>query len=626
MNVRGRVSLTYLNEKPTSHIQTLDGNVYENTPESSKRHEYIHNAEQLRKKYEGQIASYINSKTYFTKTEEANEVDISHSNKRKTFLLEYLEKGMMSLALVNSESTRSTLNSWKKHAKNFEDMMALIDNFWVDCAEKVLDAFIRTGHYNATIFYLQRKGKDRGWAIETKDESHGEEVTLAGYKKPTDSNKYTKDELRGFISIFAKQLFADKVTCGFSDMHLDLFGELFQNSAVVCPRGHGKTTILCTILPIFLALETNIKYILIFQSTQQKMRLQMESIRSEFERNEYLIAKYGNQIGDEWRKDAFELANGTFIQGASRGTSIRGMHHKNTRPDYIILDDLYNDDNQKNTDIIAEVSEWFDTSVYPMADDPEQCVFKVIGTKFHRSDIFTTLSRKDTFSYSFYKALQEDGTALWKQKFTTDKLLAIKDQMGTLIFNQEYQGIPVTEHNAQIKKEWLIQGTVDPNDDRPYLKICTIDPAISIKTTADYTAVVWGRSYDDKTMYVEGIWQDKKSWTDVLSFLEDLHSEIDFDKIYVESESGFKAYYLELKRRGELPVKAITSGSKDKLTRLATASSTFEKKRIFFNEDMDERIKKTAFEQLLDFPNSKNDDIVDAIVYFVQACKKHAGV
>ena len=624
MNVRGR-ERTNKPEETETNIQTLDGSIYENTPESSKRHEYIWKAEKLRKSYEEEIVNYINSHVYFTKTEEARGEDISKSNRRRDFLLEYLEKGMISLALMKSNAKVHTINSWRRHVESFDNMFSLIDSFWVDCAEKVLDSFVRTGHYNATIFYLQRKGKDRGWAMEHHDNIQANEVSVLGYQKPSSNMEYTKDELRGLISIFARQLFMDKITCGFSDMHLDLFGDLFQNSAVVCPRGHGKTTVLCTILPIFLALETNIKYILIFQSTQQKMRAQMESIRSEFERNDYLIAKYGNQVGKEWRKDGFELENGTFIQGASCGTSIRGMHHNNTRPDYIILDDLYNDDNQKNTDIIAEVSEWFSSSVYPMADDPEKCVFKVIGTKFHRSDIFTSLSRKDNFKYSFYKALQDDGTALWKQKFTREKLLSIKEQMGSLLFNQEYQGIPVTEHNAQIKEEWLIEGKTE-EDGRPYIKICTIDPAISIKTTADYTAIVWGRAYEDKTMYVEGIWQDKVGWTEVLEFLENLHREEDFDKIYVESESGFKAYYCELKRRGELPVKVITSGAKDKLTRLATASSTFERRRIFFNKDIDQRIKKIAFEQLLDFPNSKNDDIVDAIVYFVQGCKKYAGV
>ena len=67
---------------------------------------------------------------------------------------------------------------------------------------------------------------------------------------------------------------------------------------------------------------------------------------------------------DKWTEKQFVLKNGTVFTGIGAGESIRGINYKNRRPDYIIIDDLYEDEDAYSLERVQKKNNWFWQSIY----------------------------------------------------------------------------------------------------------------------------------------------------------------------------------------------------------------------------------------------------------------------
>jgi hypothetical protein len=422
------------------------------------------------------------------------------------------------------------------------------------------------------------------------------------------------------VLLWGKACFPDKFTLPFCKGLHGYFVEIADETitSTVAPRGHAKTTIKCFLLPIYKALNTPADYnfYLNIQATSTKATAVNISIKNEIEQNPVLRELYGDQKGAEkWTEDLFVLKNGVVFGSVGAGESLRGMNWRNKRPDYVIIDDLYDEDDYNNKKAILKLNRWFWSSVYKAVSSSKKASIHVQGTAFAKYDLMHEMATKSTIKYKKFKSYDEITLIpLWIELNTYEKLMIDKENMGSIAFTREMQNEIKSDEISIIKIDDVQYYDVIPDNHRIIKKIIGCDPSIGEKAQSDFTgcAVCYvavnelGVNY----WYFEQLVELHLSMSQRIELLKQLYETHKADIIKIEAVAGFKDFYLETVRLTNLPVKQETKVI-DKLTALEHEQSKFEGKKVFFKRGIVN--VDTAVDQLTT-NKPEHDDVRDAIV------------
>lgn len=220
---------------------------------------------------------------------------------------------------------------------------------------------------------------------------------------------------------------------------------------------------------------------------------------------------------------------------------------------------------------------------------------------------------------NYFKTLFDNEKSLdeWKSwqiptkdfnpKISQVELNSFKDTMPTMVYRQELLAEFVDVQGALIKREWIKYYSLVPND----LTInIGVDLAISQKTNADYTAIVVTGVDKDKNIYVLDIYRGHISYNETLNTIINYANKWKPISIRVEAVAYQNAMIQELRRLSNYQIRAVTP-NKDKVSRFMAYVGKFEQGLVYLRNDF-----PLYFEQeLLSFPESKNDDLIDALGY-----------
>ena len=420
---------------------------------------------------------------------------------------------------------------------------------------------------------------------------------------------------------WGKYYFSEKFTRDFCAVH-EYFCEIrdaeFTNT--LAPRAHAKTTIKCFLIPIYQSLvePDKFKHYLNIQNTSSKAIAVNIALKAEFEKNEKLISDYGDQFcADKWTEKQFVLKNGVIFSAVSSGESVRGINYRDTRPDYIIADDLYNDDDAASIDRIFRIERWFLGSIYPARSQTSRTSIHIQGTAMHRNDLMHRLMEKDYVVSKKFKAILDYDAkkTLW---LPFDKLMHDRKIMGSFIFEREYQNECLDDETSIIKSGWI--KFYDDNIPEPITRIIgACDPAVGTKETNDPTAKVLVFESKNKNYYVHEVRNSRISFHENIEEIKNWHALVKFNIFKIEEISAFQIFGQELIRKSRVPVKEIKS-VKDKITRKRLISPLFENGKIFVNKRIAEKLMdngKNLLDELIyqiTNNNPEHDDIADAII------------
>lgn len=394
------------------------------------------------------------------------------------------------------------------------------------------------------------------------------------------------------------------------------------------PRNHAKTLIKCFLVPMFLALEETGKFMhfLNVQGTGTKSLAVNVAIRHELESNPELRYVYGEQVGNEkWSDGQFVLKNGTVFTAISAGQSIRGINYNSLRPDYIIVDDLYDEEDLNNPDNTLKKNAWFWGSLYPARAKSRQCSIHVQGTAINNEDLLEELKKKDRWKSRTFRAIKDwdKKEVLWPQLNSFESLQADIPDMGSVIFFREMQNERRDSSTQIIKSGWIQE--YDPDQLVFDLKfqytgcVLGVDPSIGAKVENDFTGIVLiykGRYADGRGdfFYIDQIWNEHISLDQRVNLLQKIQDRQPENRkiqtAYIEAIAGFKDFCAEVKRRTTLPVREVDRVP-DKITNLENKSKFFENKRVFINKNIEVKLKDALIYQLTT-NHPKNDDLRDA--------------
>lgn len=181
-------------------------------------------------------------------------------------------------------------------------------------------------------------------------------------------------------------------------------------------------------------------------------------------------------------------------------------------------------------------------------------------------------------------------------------------ELPELVFRQEYLAEFVTFGGGLVKPEMLVMGECPPGL-RPVLGV---DLAISERDGADYTAIVaMARDPDTGIVYIKEVERFRAGFHEVLTRIKAAAARHNPSIVAIEQTQFQAAVVQELARTTTLPVRGVRP-DRDKVTRFAPLLTRFEQRLV----RLDPSGCPAAFrDELLAFPDSANDDMVDAASY-----------
>jgi predicted phage terminase large subunit-like protein len=319
---------------------------------------------------------------------------------------------------------------------------------------------------------------------------------------------------------------------------------------------------------------------------------------------------------------------------------MRGLKSRHSRPDAIVLDDFENDEFVLTPDQRKKTWNWLMGAVVPMLH-PKDGLLVVNGTVLHYdSALSKLLAQTDIYLTKRYKAIQDDGTALWPDLFPIELLLRKKTQIGSLKFGQEYQNDPIDDetqifhpeyfrfwtksqiHYDAQQGQWIFNG-------EPMVIWQGVDPAISEKEAADFFVVFTiGITPTNRIVCLD-------PYADHIDFISQVKKIIEKYQEWAPEQVGIEtnAYQQALKQQvikdSLIPVKSLDHHI-DKFVRIQTMVPYFENGQVYIRAAMDNEpgfIDQTRlpgvrihekfrgfYEQAVTYaPKAAHDDILDGL-------------
>jgi predicted phage terminase large subunit-like protein len=395
---------------------------------------------------------------------------------------------------------------------------------------------------------------------------------------------------------------------------------------LMLPRGTFKSTIASNAFPIWLFWHNQDLRIMIDSETLGNAKLYLAGIKDMIENNKLLRMICVNEDGEYLLEPNKKIAGGfteeqlilthrkklglkepsVFCSGVDNART--GMH-----PDVIIMDDLVS---ERNVSTDVQLSKTKDHYRYSLSLLEPGGLHIIIGTRYHMADLYGELIEWGTFDKLIRPAVDNRGQLYFPSRLGFTALESLKREQGSYIFSCQYMLNPIDDSAAIFKKAHIKYYSEPPELVAKYI---TVDLAISEKETADYTVVMCTGIDKDKNLYVleydRGHYKPQDTIAAIFRMF-DKHKDL-CKAVGVEVVAFQKAlmYFIkdEMKRTGiYMPLKELKA-DKDKFRRVQALQPLFENDQVFI------KIHHTDLEQeLLEFPLSKHDDIIDSLAYILQ--------
>ncbi len=404
--------------------------------------------------------------------------------------------------------------------------------------------------------------------------------------------------------------------------------EKIRSAVITAFRGSAKSTIMSLSYPIWAMVTEKKKHIAILSQTQQLCKLILSNIRKELEENELLIKDFGpfREVADQWSQNTLLIpAYNCRITCISCGESMRGIRHRQYRPDLIICDDVVDLQSVRTKEGRDKTYSWLTREVIPIGDKNTKII--IIGNKLHEDGLMMRLKSAiidNNFSavYREYPLLDESSRCLWSEKYPNQAAIdKLRESIGSeSSWQREYLLKIIPEDDALILRDWITYYGMLPEDDKNFRYIATgIDLAISKNETADYTAMVSAPVYlydDNLRIYILPHPINKRlSFPDTVEAAKELSTSLGDGrptKLFIEEVGYQGALTEELVRQG-YPAEGVKVMGQDKRQRLTLTTHLIKSGKILFPKKGCEEL----ISQLVGFGYEKHDDLADAFAILI---------
>jgi predicted phage terminase large subunit-like protein len=375
------------------------------------------------------------------------------------------------------------------------------------------------------------------------------------------------------------------------------------HTTVACPPRHAKTDTISHAIAWLLRLKPSLRvcYVTYAQTLSEKKSRRMRALA---ERARVQLDPKAASLHD-WRTGVDDGG----VWATSIGGPVTGEGF-----DLIIADDVVKDRVAAESGLVRErTHEWFTETLYPRLEPGGSVI--VCMHRWHVDDLSGRLVA-DGWKEICLAALDQEGRALWPERYTAERLAIIREKIGEYAWWSLYQGRPQSRGGAVFADVHLY--TELP---RVFRIIIGIDLAYTAKTHADRSvAVVLAEA--GGVFYVLDVIVKQVAAPDfasVLRTLRETYPTASFASYIGGTEKGV----IDLFRSQGIPILGIPARA-DKFIRAQPTAAAWNAGRILVPGRFDEKGERLPgpawvnpfVDVLCGFTgvNDKRDDEVDALV------------
>ena len=402
-------------------------------------------------------------------------------------------------------------------------------------------------------------------------------------------------------------------------------------------RGAAKSTHLDIFIPLWLKCQEvkQINVMVLVGKSEDNANTLLADIQAELQFNQRYINDFGQQYNNgSWEEGKFITKDGTAFFARGRGQSPRGLRHRSHRPDYIVIDDLDDDELCENPARVTRLTKWVKEALFG-ALDGGRGRFIMVGNLIAKNSVLANIAATDGVHVSQVNIWDKNGNVSWAAKWTPDEVKDIERFQGYRSFQKEYMNNPITEGEV-FRQDWIKWGKL------PDLKkfgelVLYIDPSFKGTTKNDYKAAkLWGKVGSQ-------LWHIKAfvrqcSVAEMVRWLYDLYEwSIEKDiaiKWYMEANFMQDTILDDFQREGDLrgyqlPISGDKRKKPDKFQRVEAISPLWERGFVTYNNaERNDPDMLTGIDQTLAFKKgmSGHDDAPDADEGAIWLLQKHSRV
>jgi len=428
--------------------------------------------------------------------------------------------------------------------------------------------------------------------------------------------------------VCAKTLFADRMTRPFSALHREIFKVLddptIQLASIAAPRGFGKTSLVNIVYPAQQILFQQHPFIVQISNTATQAMLQSENLKRELLQNIYIKDLFGNVKSDNFSKEMWVTQSGVMVLPRGAGQQVRGLLHDRNRPSLIILDDVEDSETVRNPEQRAKLKEWFFADVMnSVSKASRDWRIIVVGTILHEDSLLANLLEDPTFHHVQLSLCDDHYRSNWPEFMTDEEVRRLADSyagQGLLdSFYREYRNIPVAREDACFQPE-MLRKYEEGNFTLGNLEhIVIVDPAKTVKVQSDFSAIVGlGFDSDKGRVYVRDVVAERLYPEQIYDHAFAMADRLGAHAIGLEvtSLNEFITYPFQsaMQKRGKF-YEMVELKARGKKEDRIKALVPFYRMGVFWHN---EAVNGPIEAQLVAFPRSKRDDIIDALAYSVE--------
>lgn len=420
--------------------------------------------------------------------------------------------------------------------------------------------------------------------------------------------------------VVAKTSFVDsehiRVICEYCESILT--GKI-KRSVINVPPSSGKSTIISILFPAYAWItDPSLKIISVSYSPELSASFAFKSL--ELINSDWFRERWPHVKMNSWKQKAktdYWTENGGRRFSTSKGSIFTGIH-----ADIILLDDLNKASDTKNN--FEETVKWCKETLPTRLVDQRTGRMVCIAQRLQPYDVcdyfVKELNWKTLILPMEFNPERADPLDWRKVKgeyltsrIDEESLDQLKISLGDYAHAQLQQD-PVDLANTVFRKElfnYISQDDLPKNFDKVLL---SIDSAVYAKESSDYTAgSLIGKKGNN--YYIIDDFLIKLDFSELVSYVENYYNNLSYNKVKViiENKALGPALFDQLKKKITL-IEEYKPGTTSKLERAHSVTYIFREGRVFFCKSITDMYMK----QIIEFPNSKNDDAVDSMAQGLQ--------
>lgn len=351
-------------------------------------------------------------------------------------------------------------------------------------------------------------------------------------------------------------------------------------------------------------------------------------LQAELQYNQYIIRDFGEQYNSGmWQEGEFVTKDQCAFFSRGRGQSPRGLRFREMRPDYIVVDDLDDDEMCRSEARVREMTNWIKEALFGCFGGKDGR-FIMVGNLIAKNSVLQKIIDTPTVKTIEVNAIDRNGNPAWPEFYTIEKLRDREEFMGYRSFQKEYMNNPITE-GAVFQERWIRW--------RRMLKlkyyeqiVLYIDPSWKSSGKNDYKAAAMiGRprrrlkTASHRELHLMRAFCRQCSVGEMVRWLYDVYESLPEDaavSIYMEANFMQDTILDEFQRKGDargyqLPIMPDKRKKPDKFARVEAVSPLWERGFFWYNEKLKEDPDlRAGIDQTLAFEQGSraHDDFPDA--------------